>query len=87
MDSGVDHKLWYSFKLQVRHGRAKRNTDTCKKRGSGGFGRGWKGDLVVSKNAIQLTRGRFQVEPDNLDGHVARDPAQHQLFLWEPNTS
>lgn len=24
MDSGVDHKLWYSFKLLVRHGRAKR---------------------------------------------------------------
>lgn len=24
MDNGVDHKLWYSFKLEVRHGRAKR---------------------------------------------------------------
>lgn len=41
----------------------------------------------MSKNAIQLTRGRFQVEPDNFDGQVARDPAQRQLFLWESNTS
>lgn len=41
----------------------------------------------MNKSASQLTRGRFQVEPNNLDGHVARDPSQHRLFLRVSNTS